>query len=102
MKPIFFLSVESLTLTKSDRLIITQHINITKTYYKNGDSTAAMYHALREDYGLHNRPTKQTISKIVQKFEEIVVVTIIERPVHHRFAHPLKISLSYFRRLEWL
>ena len=38
MKPIFFLSVESLTLTKMDRLTITQRIKIIKTYCKNGDS----------------------------------------------------------------
>ena len=34
----FFFSVESLTLTKMSRLIITQHIKIIKAYYKNGDS----------------------------------------------------------------
>ena len=59
-----------------DRLIILQCINIIKTYYKNGDS----------DYGLHNRPTAQTIGKIVKKSEETGVVTNIERSVHYRFA----------------
>ena len=44
-----------------------------------------MYRALREYYGLHNRPTMQTIGKIVKKFDETGVVTNIERPVHHRF-----------------
>ena len=51
-----------------------------KTYYKNGDSATATYRALRGDYGLHNCPTKQAISKIVKKFEET------ERPVHHLVA----------------
>ena len=37
-------------------------------------------------YGLHNRPTKQAIGKIVKQFEETEVFTNIERPVHHRFA----------------
>ena len=51
-----------------DRLTITQRINIIKNYYKNGDSATATYCALREDYGLHNRPTTQAIGKIVKKF----------------------------------
>ena len=38
------------------------------------------------DYGLHNRPTKQAIGKIVKKFKEIGVVTNIERPVHYSLA----------------
>ena len=37
MKLISFSSVESLTVTKLDRLTITQSIKIIKTYYKNGD-----------------------------------------------------------------
>ena len=59
---------------------------INNTYYKNDDSATATYLALRGDYGLHNRPTTQTIGKIVNKFEETGVVTNIERPVHHSFA----------------
>ena len=69
-----------------DRLTITQRIKIIKTYYKNGDSVTATYHALRGDYGLHNRPTTQAIGKIVKKFEESEAVTNIVRPVHYRFA----------------
>ena len=42
------------------------------------DSCTASYGALREDYGLHNRSS----------FEETLVATNIERPVHHRFARP--------------
>ena len=68
------------------RLTITQRIKIIKTYSKNSDSATAKYHALGEDYGLHNRSTTQAIGKILKKFEETRVVTNIERPVHHRFA----------------
>ena len=68
MKTIFFLTVES--LTKMDRLSITQCLKIIKTYYKNGDSAIATYRVLRRDYGLHNRPTTPAIGKIVKKFEE--------------------------------
>ena len=69
----FFFSVESLALTKMDRLIITQRIQMIKIYYKNGDSATATYHVLR------------AIGKIVKKFEETGVVTKIEKSVHHRF-----------------
>ena len=70
VKLIFFFSVESLTLTKMDRLTITQCIKVIKTYYKSGDSAAATYRALRY-FGLHNRPTiKQAIDKIVKKFKD--------------------------------
>ena len=41
---------------------------------------------MREDYGLHNRPTTQAIGKILKKFEETGVITNIEKSVHHRFA----------------
>ena len=58
-----------------DRLTITQRIKMIKTYYKNCDSVTATYGALREDYGLHYRPTAPTISKIVKKFEETGLVT---------------------------
>ena len=90
MKQIYFVSVESLTLTKMDRLTITPRIKIIETYYKNGDFTTDMYRALKEDYGLHNRPTTQAVGKTVKKFEETRVVTNIQRPVHHRFAHSAK------------
>ena len=70
MKPIVFFSVESLTWMNMDRLTITQRIKFIKTYNKKGDSATATYRALREDDGLHNRPTNQAIGKIVKKFEE--------------------------------
>ena len=44
-------SVESLTLTKMDRLTIKQRIKMIKTFYKNSDSITATYRALRGDYG---------------------------------------------------
>ena len=72
----FKFSVESLTLTKMDRLTIKQRMKMIKTYYKNGDSAKATYRALRGDYGLHNRPTTQIIGKIVKKFEETGVFSV--------------------------
>ena len=56
------------------------HISFTS------DFATATYCSLRGDYGLHNCPTTQVISKIVKKFEETGVVTNIKRPVHYRFA----------------
>ena len=75
------------------RLTIKQRKKILKTYYKNDFSATATYRILRAEYGLHNRPTTQAIGKIVMKFEETVVVTNTERPVHHRSVFSLKILL---------
>ena len=77
-----------------DRLNITQRIKIIKIYYKNADSVTATYRALRGDYDLRNRLTTQAIGKIVKKFKETGVVTITERPVHHRFARSAE-NISY-------
>ena len=83
-----------------DSLTNIQRLKISKTYYKNGNSVTASYRALREDYGLHIRPTMQAIGKIVKKFEKTVVVTNVETPVHHRFAENIAIvkvlDSSYF------
>ena len=59
---------------KMNRLTITQHIKMNKTYYRNGDSATATYFSLRGDYGLHNRPITQAIDKLVKKFEETGVL----------------------------
>ena len=61
----FFFSVKSGSLN---------YHTIIKTYYRNDDSVTVAYRALRGDYGFHNRPTKQAIGKIVNKFEETGVV----------------------------
>ena len=90
MKPIFFFSANSLTLTEIHRLTITQRIKIIKTYYKNCDSAIVIYRARRGDYGLHNRPITQAIGKIVMKFEKTGVGTNIERHVHHCYARSPK------------
>ena len=39
-----------LTLTKMDRLTITQRFKMIETCYKNDHSATAANHALREDY----------------------------------------------------
>ena len=61
-------------------------IKIIQTLYKSGDSATTTYRALRGDHGLHYRPTKQGIGKIVEKFEETKMVTNIEWLVHHHIA----------------
>ena len=66
----FFLSVENLTLTKVDWLLITQRLKMIKIYYKNSNSATGTYRALRKDYGLHNCPNTQAIRKILKKFEK--------------------------------
>ena len=65
-------------------------MKMIKTYYKNGD--VATHRFLRGDFGLHNHPTMPAIGKIMNKFEETVVVTNIETPVHNRFSYFAKNS----------
>lgn len=67
-----------------DCLTVEERVKIIKFYYKNGDSAVSTFRALRADYGRHNRPTQQTISNTVRKFEETGSVIDIARPVHHR------------------
>jgi len=69
-----------------DRLTIADRVKIVKTYYKNDDSPAATFRALRGDFGRFNRPTQQAVCKIVKKFEKTGSVTDIAKPVHHRNA----------------
>lgn len=40
-----------------DRFSIAQRVNFVKLYYKNGDSPANTFRALRTDFGRHGRPT---------------------------------------------
>ena len=77
----FFFSVESLTLSKVDRITIIRYMTIIKTSHKNSDSSTATFSALRGGYRLHNRPTTQ----------ETGVVRNIERSVHHCFAENISI-----------
>ena len=58
---------------------------MNKTYHKNGNSATTTYRVLRGDYGFNNRPTMRAIGKIVKIFEETIMVTNIERSVHHCF-----------------
>ena len=43
---------------------------IIKTFYKNNESPINTFRALREHFGIHNRPTTKVISKTVKHFEE--------------------------------
>ena len=63
---------------------IAQRVNFVKLYYKNGDSPARVYRALRSDFGRHGRPTKHTIPNVVRIFEETGSIADIVRPVHYR------------------
>ena len=88
----FFFSVENLTLPKMNRITITQRMKMIKTYYKNCDSAAATYRALRGDFGLCNRPITPAIGKILKKLEETGVVTKIKGLCIIVSLVPLKLS----------
>ena len=67
-----------------NRFSIAQRVNFVKLCYKNGDSPARVYRALRSDFGRHGRPTEYTIGNVERKFEETGSVADIVTPVHHR------------------
>lgn len=67
-----------------DRFTIAQRVNFVKLYYKNGDSPARVFRAIRNDFPRHGRPTEHTIGNVVRKFEQTGSVADIHRPTHHR------------------
>lgn len=66
------------------RLTKEELIFIVKTFYKNNESIVATFRALRERFGVHNRPTKQAISKIIKRFESIGSVQVVKRAARPR------------------
>ncbi|XP_075157741.1 uncharacterized protein LOC142231007 [Haematobia irritans] len=51
-----------------NRLTNEQRLQIIEFYYQNQCSVRNVFRALRPIYGLHNRPSEQTINAIVTKF----------------------------------
>ncbi|CAK9796118.1 hypothetical protein ANTQUA_LOCUS625 [Anthophora quadrimaculata] len=53
-----------------ERYTVQQRVQIVKFYYENSSSVRACFRALREIFGVQNRPSERTIRRIVEKFEE--------------------------------
>ena len=49
--------------------IVEQCVYIVKTYFENGSSVVRTYRAIRDYFGVQNRPSEKTIRNIVHKFE---------------------------------
>lgn len=57
-----------------------QRVKIIQTYYENGRSNVRTFRALREYFGIQNRPSRQAITNVVQKFERNGSVLNIKTP----------------------
>jgi len=61
-----------------------QRLEIVKIYYKNSESVRATFRALRDVYGLRNRPDERTILRIVRRFEASFTLHDQKPPIRSR------------------
>ena len=59
-----------------------QRLEIIKNYYRNSESVVATLRALTPIFGRNNRPTRQAVLAIVDKFE--TKFTLLDVPVPKR------------------
>ena len=59
-----------------------QRLEIIKNYYRNSESVVATLRALTSIFGRNNRPTRQAVRAIVDKFE--TKLTLLDFPVPKR------------------
>ena len=59
-----------------------QRLEIIKNYYRNSESVVATLRALTPIFGHNNRPTRQAVRAIVDKFE--TKFTLLDVPVPNR------------------
>ena len=59
-----------------------QRLEIIKNYYQNSESVVATLRALNPIFGRNNRPTRQAVRAIVDKFE--TKFTLLDVPVPNR------------------
>ena len=61
-----------------------QRLEIIKNYYRNCESVVATLRALTPIFGRNNRPTRQAVCAIVDKFE--TKFTLLDVPVPKKIA----------------
>ncbi|XP_015432539.1 PREDICTED: uncharacterized protein LOC107188711 [Dufourea novaeangliae] len=61
-----------------------QRLEIIKTYYRNSESVVATLRALTPIFGRNNRPTRQAVRAMVNKFESTYSLLNIPVPVRQR------------------
>ena len=59
-----------------------QHLEIIKNYYRNSESVVETLSALTPIFGRNNRPTRQAVRAIVDKF--LTKFTLLDVPVQKR------------------
>lgn len=61
-----------------------QRLEILKNYYRNSESVVATLRALTPIFGRNNRPTRQAVRAIVDKFESTYSLLNVRVPVRQR------------------
>lgn len=68
------------------RYTLEQRLEIIQKFYANNRSFVNTYRALRESYGLNNRPDVRVIRRIVEKFEREFTLHDTKPPTRRRNA----------------
>ena len=63
-----------------------QRLEIIKNYYRNSEPVVATLRALTPIFGRHNRPTRQAVRAIVDKFETNFTLLNVPMPKRRRIA----------------
>ena len=61
-----------------------QRLEIIKNYYRNSESVVATLRALTLIFGRNNRPTRQAVRAVVNKFESTYSLMNVPVPVRQR------------------
>ena len=73
-----------------ERLTPQQRLQIVQLYYENGCSVKSVYRALRQIYGVHNRPTERIIRHTTGKLENNLTLLDDTRPIRPRTARTVE------------
>ena len=68
-----------------------QRLEIIKNYYRNSESVVATLRALTPIFSHNNRPTRQAVRAIVDKFETKFTLLDVPVPKRRRIARSTKI-----------
>uniref|UniRef100_A0A034V4W1 DUF4817 domain-containing protein n=1 Tax=Bactrocera dorsalis TaxID=27457 RepID=A0A034V4W1_BACDO len=82
-----------------NRLTNEQRLQIIEFYYQNQCSVRNVFRALRPIYGLHNRPSEQTINAIVTKFRTqftLLTLKVIKLLKNHPLHYKRKATARLF------
>ena len=76
-----------------------QRLEIIKNYYRNSESVVATLRALTPIFGRNNRPTRQAVRSIVDKFETKFTLLDVPVPKRRRIAQELDIAQTTLWRI---